>query len=188
MNIFIIHGAYGHPEENWFGWLKRELNQLNIDCCVPHFPTPDGQNLEAWLDLFNTAYNHLINEKTIMIGHSLGAVFTLKWLEQTKNKISTVILAGAFLGKIGIEKFDRINESFFSKSFDWEHIRNKSNQFFFYHGSNDPYVPQWHVDFIARHLNAIQIIIANAGHLNAAAGYSQFKQLLIHLKQIREEQ
>ncbi len=28
MNFFIIHGIYGHPEENWFPWLKKELEKF----------------------------------------------------------------------------------------------------------------------------------------------------------------
>jgi len=27
VNVFIIHGADGHPKENWFPWLKSELGK-----------------------------------------------------------------------------------------------------------------------------------------------------------------
>lgn len=49
MNAFIFHGAGGHPEENWFPWLKRELEAKGLEVFVPKFPTPEGEGLEAWL-------------------------------------------------------------------------------------------------------------------------------------------
>ena len=39
-NIFIIHGTEGYPEENWFPWLKKELEQKGHIVFVPQFPTP----------------------------------------------------------------------------------------------------------------------------------------------------
>lgn len=39
-NVIIIHGAYGNPEENWFPWLKKELEKLDCRVFVPKFPTP----------------------------------------------------------------------------------------------------------------------------------------------------
>jgi predicted alpha/beta hydrolase family esterase len=44
-NIFIIHGSYGNPDENWFPWLKKELEQEGHKVFVPKFPTPEDQSL-----------------------------------------------------------------------------------------------------------------------------------------------
>src|ERR1700733_15685405 len=110
-NIIIVHGAYGHPFENWFNWMKIELEKLGIECFVPQLPTPNGQELKNWLLLFNSTISPIITPDTILIGHSLGAAFLLRWLEQTNKIISTAILVGSFIGNVGIEKFDIINKS-----------------------------------------------------------------------------
>lgn len=183
-NIIIVHGAYGHPFENWFNWMKVELAKLGVECFVPQLPTPNGQELQNWLQLFNSTIVPIINPDTILIGHSLGAAFLLRWLEQTNQAVSTTILVGSFIGNVGIQKFDKINESFFTNPFDWHSIINKSKQFFCYHGSNDPYVSRSNFAFIAKNLHARKIIISNGGHLNEAAGYTSFPQLLIQLKSL----
>ena len=49
---FIFHGTGGYPEENWFPWLKRELESLDYKVIVPQFPTPENQTLENWFAIF----------------------------------------------------------------------------------------------------------------------------------------
>lgn len=183
-NVIIFHGAYGYPGENWFGWMRDELEKLAIPCVVPQMPTPNGQSLNSWLEVFNQKYLEHVNEDTILIGHSLGAAFLMRWLERSNIKMSATILVGVFIGKVGIEKFDSINETFFADPFDWETIKKNSGKIFCYHGSNDPYVSRSHFDYIANNLNAHKILISEGGHLNSAAGYTSFPQLLIHLKRL----
>lgn len=177
-NVIIIHGAYGHPAENWFGWLKRELETRHVECHVPPLPTPDNQSLQSWLQVFAATCGKYIHANSILVGHSLGAAFLLRWLEQSHQKIHTSILAGAFIGEVGISKFDTINQSFFTTPFNWQRIQKQCEQFYCFHGSNDPYVPRKNFDFIASQLAARKIMIANGGHLNAAAGYTTFPHVL----------
>jgi predicted alpha/beta hydrolase family esterase len=185
-NVIIIHGAYGYPEENWFGWLKRRLEAEGITCFVPTLPTPEGQCLQTWLKVFNDSVGHLVNEKTILIGHSLGAAFILRWLEKTKQKLKSVILVGAFIGMVGHEQFDNINQSFFQTAFAWELIRQCSQHFISYYGTEDRYVSRSQFDYIANHLRADKIIVENAGHFNTSSGYEQFPHLLIQIQKIAQ--
>ena len=34
-NAIVIHGTEGYPEENWFPWLKKELEQKDYIVSVP---------------------------------------------------------------------------------------------------------------------------------------------------------
>jgi len=185
-NAIIVHGAYGYPEENWFSWLKCQLEYVSIPCYVPALPTPDDQSLENWISVFNLSVKHLINVNTILIGHSLGAAFIFRWLEQHDCKLLAVMVAGAFIGDVGIERFDRINRSFLMTSFDWARIKCQANYYVCYHGTNDIYVSSQHYYCIANYLCAKKIIISNAGHFHTASGYTKFPHLLLHIKQIVE--
>jgi predicted alpha/beta hydrolase family esterase len=182
-NVIIVHGAFGHPEENWFGWLRRELERLSIPCAVPALPTPEEQSLASWLQRFDETCGQFIHSNTMLVGHSLGAAFVLRWLESAPFRLRASFLAGAFMGKVGVEKFDDINASFFASPFDWESIRRYCRDFYCYHGDNDMYVSQANFDAISTALDAKKVIISNGGHLNSAAGYDRFPLILQHIKE-----
>ena len=44
-DIFIFHGTGGYPKENWFPWLKQQLEIKGFNVTVPQFPTPEGQSV-----------------------------------------------------------------------------------------------------------------------------------------------
>src|SRR3990167_10441187 len=105
-HVVILHGAYGHPEENWFGWLKRALISADIGCTVPSFPTPHGQSLARWFSVLERLDEVRWDSNTILIGHSLGAVCALRWLEQHEIYIRVAILVSVLIKPTGIDKFD----------------------------------------------------------------------------------
>jgi predicted alpha/beta hydrolase family esterase len=82
---FIFHGTKGSPEENWFPWLKAELEKLNYNVFVPRFPTPENQSIENWLAVFKK-YEKYVNQDTIFIAHSVGCPFALDILEKINKK------------------------------------------------------------------------------------------------------
>jgi len=68
---------------------------------VPRFPTPEGESLTAWLKILDR-YKENIDEKTILVGHSKGGLFTLRVLETLKEPIYATFLISA---PVGINQF-----------------------------------------------------------------------------------
>jgi len=183
MKVIIIHGAYGNPEENWFPWLKKELEKLGIEVFVPRFPTPENQILENWQNVFKDYEQHM-GEDTIVVGHSLGPAFLLDVLEKHKAKAAFFVagFTGLFTGKYADPAFDEINKTFTERTFDWEAIKNNCKKFFVYQSDNDPYVPPEKGEDLAKNLGVELNVVQNAGHFNKDAGYTKFEQLLKDLK------
>src|SRR3989338_5795089 len=100
--IFIFHGIYGNPDENWFPWLKRELEQAGHEVIVPAFPNADKPQLEEWLKFFDQ-YNKKLDANTIFIGHSLGGAFALRLLERMIQPIYACFLIASVSGVMGNE-------------------------------------------------------------------------------------
>lgn len=181
-NIFIIHGAYGNPDENWLPWLKQKLEELGYKVVIPNFPTPENQTLENWRKVFDK-YKRYINKNTILIGHSLGPAFILDLLENIDKPVESAFFVSGFLGLLGNSDFDEINKTFTDRTFDWEKIKQNCKKFYIYHSNNDPYVPIKKATELAEKLDCKVIEIKNAGHFNKKAGYIKFEELLNNLKE-----
>ena len=180
-NIFIIHGAYGSPEENWIPWLKSELEKLGCRVFVSKFPTPENQTLENWLKVFEN-YKQYLDEDSIVIGHSLGPAFILSALESVDRKIKSAFFIAGFISFLNNPDFDTINKTFVDKKFDWEKIKKNCKNFYIFHSDNDPYVPLEKAEELAKNLGTDVILVKGAGHFNTESGYDKFEQLLEMVK------
>jgi uncharacterized protein len=181
--VFIIHGAYGSPRENWFPWLKSELEKLNCEVFVPEFPTPENQSLENWEKVF-AKYENQIDSETIFVGHSLAPAFLLSVLERINTSIKCSFFVSSFIRFLDNKDFDIINRTFVDKKFNWQKIKENCKKFFIYHSDNDPYVPIECAYEIANPLGVKVEIIKDAGHFNQDAGYTKFERLLDDIKSI----
>jgi len=177
-NVLIVHGVGGYPSENWFPWMKGELGKLGCKVFVPQFPTPDGQELGKWMEVFEKVCGE-IGGDAILVGHSLGAPFVLNVLE--KYPAHAAFLVASFVGKAGND-FDEGMKSFAQKEFDWEKIRGNCRKFYVFHSDNDPYIKLEKGEEVAKKLGTGLILVKDAGHFNANAGYLEFPLLLGKIK------
>ena len=183
MNVFIIHGSFGNPEENWFPWLKGELEKLEHKVFVPAFPTPEGQSLAVWMNAFEE-YKQYLDEETIFVGHSLGPAFILNVLEGLNKPVKAAFFVAGFVGSLNNPEFDELNRSFADRVFDWKKIKENCRQFFVFYSDNDPYIPIQKAQNLGQMLDTKPIMVKEAGHFNDAAGYTKFPALLEKIKNL----
>jgi predicted alpha/beta hydrolase family esterase len=176
----IIHGTKGSPSGNWFPWLAAELGAKNAEVVIPEMPTPQGQSLESWFAAFYRQAG-TIDSETCIIGHSLGAVFLLRYLERCLNPIGCAVFVAGFIGLLGKYEYDRLNASFIACPFDWGTIRINSGRILCIAGDNDPYVPLAQPTELADKLGANLQVVRGGGHLNSESGYESFPSLLEQL-------
>lgn len=177
---FIFHGTGSDPSRHWFPWLKRKLEEHGYEVFVPKFPTLEGQNLENWLEVFEE-YEDQIDENTVLIGHSTGAVFILDLLDLKDFKIEAAFLISGFIGSLGLEEYDPLNESFAERDFNWDSIRESCGEFHIFHSEDDPYVPPEKARELEEKLDAELFMKKDAGHFNTDSGYTEFPELLVRI-------
>jgi predicted alpha/beta hydrolase family esterase len=101
-NVIIVHGTnekdrenmikYKLPPQNereWIGWIKSKLDEKEIMCVAPLMPENWNPKYEDWKKEFE---KNNIGENSILIGHSAGGGFLVRWLGETKKKIKKLIL------------------------------------------------------------------------------------------------
>jgi predicted alpha/beta hydrolase family esterase len=175
--VIIIHGTEGNPQENWFPWLADQVRLLGHRAIVPSFPTPENQNVKTWQAAFDKQAGPL-DRHTILVGHSLGAGFILRMVEEAKEPVLGTFLVSGFIGALGLADFDPLNAPFFERPFNWERIRTNAGIIRVYNGDNDPYVPLEKGQELAHNLGVELTVINNGGHINASAGFVKFERIL----------
>lgn len=97
MNCIIIHGSPSRekPDEpkenlrNWIFWLKTELEKRGIKTYTPLMPVPWNPKYKEWKKEFEKLP---LNEESVLVGHSAGGGFLVRYLGETKKKIKKLIL------------------------------------------------------------------------------------------------
>lgn len=180
-NIFIIHGSFGNPDENWFPWLKVELEKLGNRVFVPKFPTPENQSLDSWKNVFSE-YEKYLDKNSIVVGHSLGPAFLLNVLSGLNKPIKASFFVAGFINLLDNATFDTINKTFVDRSFDWRTIKQNCTKFYLYHSDDDPYVPASEAEKLSEKLGVTSLLVKGAGHFNKKAGFDKFDLLLDNIK------
>jgi predicted alpha/beta hydrolase family esterase len=175
--IIIFHGTCGSPDGNWFPWLSEEFSKEGYDVFIPKMPTPENQSLENWFKSFYAHCEELL-EDDILIGHSLGAVFILRLLEQSLITVKAAVYVSGFTGKLELPDFDSLNYTFIEEKFAWEKIRSGAREHFCIYGEDDPYVPLAQSCELANFLGVESVMVPAGGHLNIDSGYAEFPLLL----------
>ena len=177
-NVFLIYGVGGDRQENWFPWLKRELESLGCNVIYPMFPTPENQTLGSWLAVLDKYLDDLTPD-SIVVGHSLGVAFLLNVLE--KHRIKAAFFVAAVSGPLE-NKFDEIMKTFSHRKFNWDLIRKNCGHFRVFHSDNDQYIPFKKAEDLAMRLCADLMLVKGAGHINEQAGYTKFPLLLDEIR------
>jgi len=180
--VFIFHGVHGNPKENWFPWLKSELEKEGHSAIVPQFPHADRPQLGEWLEYFSQ-WNSFLDAETIFVGHSLGSAFALRLLESIPQHIRATFLIAPVWGVME-NAFDPLMTSFTSPAYDWERIRAHAGKTFIFQSDNDPYIAPSKTNKLAEYLDTTVKLVRNGGHFNEASGYTHFEQLLRTLRDV----
>ncbi len=159
----IVHCWEGYPEYCWYPHTKKSLEQLGFKVLVPQFPDTKEPKLQKWLPFLHDKITEPNNE-LFLIGHSVGCVTILKYLESLpeRTKVGGVILVAGFTKNIGYEEL----KSFFKTDLDFKKIKSHCDNFVAIHSTNDKYVDLKFADVFKKELNAMVIIKENMGHFS----------------------
>jgi len=105
-------------DKHWIPWVKRNLIASGIGTETPLMPDPWEPNYQKFKTEFE---KYEVGENTILVGHSCGSAFLVRWLGETKRKISKLILVAPW--KIP-DKDDEFRKEFYIYPID-ENIKSR---------------------------------------------------------------
>jgi uncharacterized protein len=173
---FIIHGYLGYPEEAWQPWLKAELEKRGYEVWLPMMPHPDRPSIPEWTG-FIAGLVGQPDDKTVMIGHSLGAQAVLRYLETLggagRAVGKTVLIASNFPGGMSPEAAnertggDTVLLPWLTVGVDPVMVRKAAGACIVILSDNDPYIPFEEArDSFRANLGAKIVVEAGKGHFN----------------------
>jgi predicted alpha/beta hydrolase family esterase len=140
-NCIIIHGCPSdakkamNPEtrtydKHWIPWLKKNLVAAGIATETPLMPDPWEPNYQKFKTEFE---KYEVNENTILVGHSCGSAFLVRWLGETKRKIFKLILVAPWKIHDGNDEF---RKEFYDYSID-EGIKSRVGEIVMFTADNE---------------------------------------------------
>lgn len=69
--------------------MMQKLAEKGVQTELPLMPSPWAPNYQAYVRRLEECN---INEETVLIGHSCGSAFLVRWLGETKRKVAKLIL------------------------------------------------------------------------------------------------
>jgi predicted alpha/beta hydrolase family esterase len=139
-NAVLVHGApskedYLDPQKpsesnaHWFPWLQKQLIINGINTQTPDMPDSYKPDYEKWRREFE---RYDIGPQTLLVGHSTGAGFLLRWLSENKDtSVGKIILVAPYIG-FGA----KVPTSFFNFTLD-ENLADRTGRLVIFNSDDD---------------------------------------------------
>jgi len=162
--VLIIHGWESNSKEHWFLEEKERLEKLGHEVLVPDMPNTFHPKKEEWVKVIE---DFAPDDDSILVGHSLGGVSVLRYLERINKKIPKCILMATPIRKLKSSEYDfRPIDNFFEPDFNWEKIKQNCEDFIIINQTKDPWVPLQHGKDLADYIGGRLITIEGDNHFD----------------------
>lgn len=173
--IFVPGNGNSTTQDNWFPNLKKDLEKHSIKVIAEKFPDPELAREKFWIPFLTNELK--VDENTVLIGHSSGAIASMKLAEQ--QKILGSILIGTYHTDLGIptEK----SSGYFDHPWNWEKIKSNQKWITIFASQDDPWIPIEEPRYIHKKLNCEYHEFKDQGHFGSDYFKEDFPELSLCL-------
>lgn len=188
-NAIIIHGmpseeqyvAAGRraADDHWIPWIKERLEREGIETHAPEMPEPYKPVYERWSGVFEALP---IGPDTILIGHSCGGGFLVRWLSENKVAVGQVVLVAPW-----VDPTKKFAPDFFDFSID-THLASRTKAITLFISEDDDRDELITCEILATHIEGLVVKrFTDYGHFTLGGmGTNEFPELLEHILQDSE--
>jgi len=185
-NVTIIHGCPSNIEKSknpetrtydkhWIPWIKEQLSVQSVAVETPLMPNPWEPVYEDFKAEFE---KYPVDEESILIGHSCGCAFLVRWLGESKQKIAKLILVAPWkVADVG----DEIKKEFYEHPID-ESIKERVGEIIIFTADDEEPEGKESLKIYEAALGGKIIELKKHGHYTAGdMGTTEFPELLSEL-------
>jgi uncharacterized protein len=177
LKIIFLHGnGNSSPQDNWFPYAKAEFEKMGLTVVAEQLPDADLARSSFWLPFLKDILK--ADENSVLIGHSSGAVASMRFAEQ--HKVLGSVLIGAMHTDLGIEK-ERLS-GYYEKPWKWDQIKNNQQWILQFASTDDPWIPIEEPRHIHTHLQTEYFEFNDQGHFGGDYHKQAFPELIDAVK------
>eukprot|EP00729_Bicosta_minor_P003397 gene3397-8434_t len=164
IRVVIVPGNGGGDvfQANWYAEMQAVLQRPSYGRgCIPvlqNMPDPHKAREKIWIPFMRKELG--CNERTIIVGHSSGAVAAMRFAEQ--YQVYGIVLVSACHTDLGL-KSERI-AGYYGRPWLWERQKANSNWILQFHSDNDPFIPVEEARHVAANLDSEYYELAGKSH------------------------
>ncbi len=173
MKVILIHGNGGStPHDNWFPWVKDQLEAKGIRVLSPQFPDAPLARESFWMPFLKEIIDG--DEDVVIIGHSTGAIVAMRFAET--HKLLGTVLVGSYHSDLGIEN-EKLS-GYFDRPWDWDAIQSNQQWIIQFASTDDPWIPIEEARTVHKRLNTEYYEFESLGHFGGDYYKETFPQLV----------
>lgn len=170
--IFVPGNGGGGPNDNWFPYLKENLEKLGIQVIASEFPDNTLARESYWIPFLKNVLK--ADDQTILIGHSSGAIAAMRYAEKTPLLGSFII--GAYHTDLGIDQEKQ--SGYFNRPWNWDVIKRNQKWIVQFSSVDDPWIPIEEARFVHQKLDTEYYEFDKHGHFGGDYDKLIFPELL----------
>jgi len=179
-NIYLIHGYTASPDSNWFQDFKMKLEKENIEISILNMPNSQSPKLKEWINHMEKSIIK-IDENTIFIGHSLGCVTILNFL----NNSNTTKIKGLFLisGFVESSPISALTE-FVTPKLNYNYLQQLTPNRIAISAVDDDIIPYKYSKTMSERIDAKFTLLKDGKHFIDRDYFTEFPFLIKEIKKL----
>ena len=176
---FILHGFNGDTTYTFGLSLKEFLESKDYTVFMPNFPIRSEATFAGWSSILDEYKKH-INSDSIIVAHSIGNPFIIKYFYNNNLNANLYISVAGFCDLFKVEGREDLNSAFIDFSVNNTHIeyfKSAVSHRFSLYSNNDHVIPFDILKSFIFKMESSPVFIENVGHMGNRDNISRLPQI-----------
>ena len=176
---FILHGFNGDTTYTFGPALKDFLESKNYSVIMPNFPIRSEASFEKLYNILDK-YKDKFNTDTIVVAHSIGNPFFLKYLYNNNLKSNLYVSVAGFCDLFKVEGREDLNSAFVNFSVtdnEINYLKKSVPYRFSLYSDNDHVIPFNILESFISKIDSTPVFIKGVGHMGNRDNISRLTQI-----------